>query len=65
MKETLVYLGARRAREAALRVERFCKASGVPPSEAEEAIGVLEQECRLLKATLVGQRLAAAPAKQG
>ena len=64
MKGTVVYLGAQPAKEAALRVERFCKSSGGTPSEAEEAIDGLEQECLLLKAALCEHPLAAEP-KQG
>jgi hypothetical protein len=52
MKGTVVYLGAEPAKEAALRVERFCKSSGGTPSEAEDAINKLERECRALKEAL-------------
>ena len=52
MKGTVVYLGAEPAKEAALRVERFCKSSGGTPSEAEEAVNALEHECIALKAAL-------------
>ena len=58
MKGTVVYLGAEPAEQAALRVERFCTSSGGTPSEAEEAINALEQECQALKATLSGHPLA-------
>ncbi|MEJ2082934.1 MAG: Hpt domain-containing protein [Acidobacteriota bacterium] len=58
MKGTVVYLGAQSATEAALRVERFCASSGGTPSEAEEAISALEQECQALKATFSGHPLA-------
>ena len=61
MKGTVVYLGARPAKEAALRVERFCKSSGGTPSEAEEAINALEHECMALKAALTEHPLAAEP----
>ena len=64
MKGTVVYLGAEPAKEAALRVERFCKSSGGTPSEAEEAINALEHECIVLKAALSEHPLAAEP-KQG
>jgi len=59
MKGTVVYLGAQPAKEAALRVERFCKSSGGTPSEAEEAINALEDECIVLKAALCEHPLAA------
>jgi hypothetical protein len=36
MKGTVVYLSAEPAKEAALRVERFCKSSGGTASEAED-----------------------------
>jgi CheY-like chemotaxis protein len=52
MKGTVVYLGAHPAKEAALRVERFCKRAGGTPSEAEEAVNALERECIALKAAL-------------
>ena len=58
MKGTVVYLGAEPAKQAALRVERFCKSSGGTPSEAEEAINALEHECIALKAALNGHPLA-------
>ena len=61
MKGTVVYLGAQPAKEAALRVERFCKSSGGTPSEAEEAINALEHECIVLKAALSEHPLVAAP----
>ena len=64
IKGTVVYLGAQPAKEAALRVERFCKCEGGTPSEAEEAINALEHECVTLKAALKSHRLAAEP-KQG
>ena len=59
MKGTVVYLGAQPAKEAALRVERFCKSSGGTPAEAEEAVIALEHECIALKAALNGHPLAA------
>ena len=52
MKGTVVYLGAQPAKEAALRVERFCNGNGGTPSEAKEAIDALEQECLALKTAL-------------
>jgi PAS domain S-box-containing protein len=52
MKGTVVYLGAQPAKEAALRVERFCQPGGGAPSEAEEAVNALERECLALKAAL-------------
>jgi signal transduction histidine kinase/DNA-binding NarL/FixJ family response regulator len=59
MKGTVVYLGAQPAKEAALRVERFCKSSGGTASEAEEAVHALEHECIALQAALAGHPLAA------
>jgi HPt (histidine-containing phosphotransfer) domain-containing protein len=64
MKGTVVYLGAQPAKEAALRVERFCKSSGGTPAETEESINALEHECIVLKAALCEHSLAAEP-KQG
>jgi hypothetical protein len=61
MKETMVYLGAQPAKEAALRVERFCKSSGGTPAEAEEAINAIEHECIALKAALCKHPLAVEP----
>lgn len=61
MKGTVVYLGAQPAREAALRVERFCKSSGGTSAEAEEAINALERECQVLKAALREHSLAVEP----
>jgi HPt (histidine-containing phosphotransfer) domain-containing protein len=52
MKGTVVYLGAQPAKEAALRVERFCRSAGGTPSEARQAINALERECILLKDAL-------------
>ncbi len=63
MKGTVVFLGAHRAKEAALRLERFCESSGVTAPEAEEAIKALERECIALKAALAGHPLAANPAQ--
>ena len=60
IKGTVVYLGAQPAKEAALRVEQFCKSTGGTPPEAEEAINALEHECIALKAALSNQ-----PASQG
>ena len=59
--DEVVYLGAQPAKEAALRVERFCKSSGGIPSEAEEAINALEHECIALKAALSKHPLATEP----
>jgi PAS domain S-box-containing protein len=61
MKGTVVYLGAQPAKEAALRVERFCKSIGGTPSEAEDAINALEHECIVLKAALSVHPLATEP----
>jgi CheY-like chemotaxis protein/HPt (histidine-containing phosphotransfer) domain-containing protein len=61
MKGTVVYLGAERAEQAALRVERFCKSSGGAFSEAEAAVRALEGECLLLKAALAEHPLATEP----
>ena len=63
MKGTVVYLGAEPAKEAALRVERFCKCEGGTLAEAEEAIAVLEHECLALKVTLKEHPLAAEPTR--
>ncbi len=52
MKGTVVYLGAQSAKQAALHVERFCKSAGGTPSEAKEAMDMLEYECSRLKAAL-------------
>ena len=62
MKGTVVYLGAERAKQAALRVERFCESSGGTPAEAQEAINALEHECTVLKAVLSARPLATEPA---
>jgi hypothetical protein len=59
LKDTVVYLGAQPATEAAVRVERFCKSSGGTASEAEEAINALEYECAALTAALKRHSLAA------
>jgi CheY-like chemotaxis protein len=58
IKGTIVYLGAERARQAALRVERFCKSSGAIESEARDAVGALEQECETLRTALAEHSLA-------
>ena len=58
MKGTVAYLGADLATQAACRVERFHKSSGVTPSEAAEAINALETECILLKSALSRHPLA-------
>lgn len=60
MKGTVVYLGAQPAKEAALRVERFCTCPGGSPSEAEVAVNALEAECIALKNALAGHPLAVA-----
>jgi PAS domain S-box-containing protein len=65
MKGTVVYLGAEPAKEAALRVERFCKCPGGTASEAQDAINALEHECISLKAALAGHPLATDPAQGG
>ena len=59
MKGTVAYLGAGPAKEASLRVERFCRSDGGAPSEAEQAVNALEHECLVLKAALNQHRLAA------
>ncbi len=64
MKGTVVYLGARPAEEAALRVEQFCKSSGGALSEAEEAINALQHECIALR-TALNEHLPAAEPMQG
>ena len=52
LKGTVVYIGAEPAKEAALRVERFCKAAGGTQAEAEEAVKALELECIALQDAL-------------
>ena len=59
MKGTVVYLGAQPAVEAARGVERFGKSSGGAPSEAEEAVNALEEQCLVLSAVLREHPLAA------
>ena len=59
MKGTVVYLGAQPAKEAALRVERFCKSSSGCPSEAEETVHELERECIRLRDALSEHSLSA------
>jgi HPt (histidine-containing phosphotransfer) domain-containing protein len=61
MKGTVVYLGAQPVKEAALRVERFCKSRGGTASGAEEAINALEHGCIALKAALSAHPLATEP----
>jgi PAS domain S-box-containing protein len=61
LKGTVVYLGAQSAEEAARGAERFCKSSGGTPSEAEDAINALMNECLVLKAALTQHPLAAEP----
>ncbi len=57
IKGTVVYLGAHPAKEAALRVERFCKTTGGDPADARQAVDALEHECLALKAALAGYAL--------
>jgi HPt (histidine-containing phosphotransfer) domain-containing protein len=59
MKGTVVYLGAQPAKEAALGVEQLCKSDEGTPSEAEDAVNALENECIALKSALLGHPLAA------
>ena len=59
MKGTVVYLGAKPAEEAALRVERFGRCEGGTPADAGDAINALEHECLALKAALNHHPLAA------
>jgi CheY-like chemotaxis protein len=61
LKGTVVYIGAEPVKQATLRVEQFCKTSGGTPSEAKEAIDLLENECMALKTALAGHPLAAEP----
>jgi HPt (histidine-containing phosphotransfer) domain-containing protein len=61
LKGTVVYLGARRADEAALGLERVCRASNGSASEAASALGAFQQECLTLRAALAGHPLAAEP----
>lgn len=58
MKGTVMYLGARRATEAALRVEAVCGSSHCTPSVAEDAVRVLQRECLLLRAAIQDHPLA-------
>lgn len=51
LKGTVVYLGAKQATDAALRVERFAR-HGAQLSEAEEAVDELQRECKALKIAL-------------
>jgi HPt (histidine-containing phosphotransfer) domain-containing protein len=60
LKGTLVILVAKRATEAALRVERFTKAGG-QLADAEEAVRILKAECDALGRVLAAYRPAAAP----
>lgn len=64
MKGTVVYLGAQPAKEAAVRVERFCKSDVGTPSEAEEAVNALQHECIVLKAALSAHPLATEPTQK-
>ena len=60
LKGTIAYLGAQQALRAALSVEQLCKTSGTP-SEAEDAVKLLEHVCLMLKAALSEHPLAAEP----
>jgi HPt (histidine-containing phosphotransfer) domain-containing protein len=51
MKGTVVYLAAEAAYDAACRVERLAYGSGAP-SQAEQDVAKLEEECLALKAEL-------------
>ncbi len=62
IKGTIVYLGAQPAKQAAVRLEQFCRSSGGSPSEAAEAINAFEHECIALKAELAQHPLADRPA---
>ncbi|NLY00039.1 MAG: PAS domain S-box protein [Rhodopirellula sp.] len=55
LKGTVNYLGAERAMEAALRVERFARA-GAQLTDAAAAVNVLEQECVVLGRVLAAHR---------
>ena len=57
MKGTVIYLGAEPAKYAALCVERFERYGG-RQNEAEEAVGMLEQQCKLLAGELAAYRTA-------
>ncbi|MFZ5832761.1 MAG: PAS domain S-box protein, partial [Planctomycetota bacterium] len=57
MKGTLLYLGADRAKHAAVRVERFCKSDNGTALEAREALDEFERECMRLKALLAAHPL--------
>jgi CheY-like chemotaxis protein len=59
MKGTVAYLGAQPAKEAALRVERFCLPSGGTAAEAEQSVDAFQRECLALKAVLQEHPLAA------
>jgi hypothetical protein len=61
MKGTVVYLGAERARQAALHVERFCESIGGTTTEAEAVINAFEHECRTLEAVLRAHPLVTGP----
>lgn len=52
LKGTVAYLAAEPAREATLKVERFCKSDDGTPAEAKEAIDTLERECMALRGAL-------------
>jgi HPt (histidine-containing phosphotransfer) domain-containing protein len=54
IKGTVVYLGARMAEEAALRVEQCGGSNAGPPSAAAEAVQALKRECLALKTVLAG-----------
>jgi CheY-like chemotaxis protein len=61
IKGTVVYLGAKPAKEAAMRVERFYTSNDGTQSEAEETVDALEHECIVLKAALREYLLTAEP----
>jgi HPt (histidine-containing phosphotransfer) domain-containing protein len=55
LKGTVVYLGARRAVDAAQRAERFV--AGGSLGDADEAVHALERECEALKTALIDYQL--------
>ncbi|MHB0955452.1 MAG: response regulator [Pirellulaceae bacterium] len=63
LKGTVVYLGAKRAKEAAYRVEQLgmCNAATASEAEVQEAVKALEHECKVLKAALKKHLRAAKP----
>ncbi|MEJ2081945.1 MAG: ATP-binding protein [Acidobacteriota bacterium] len=64
LKGTLVYLGARPAVQAALRVERLAKLDNGTESESGEAIQALEHESLVLKEALSAHSLTGSPAPE-